>query len=148
MFSIIFRCDAGNIKRIGTGHLFRSITIAKLLIKKYKISKSKIIFITKHGKNFSLAKKILSKNKFKNLLIKENANNHDEYNLLRKFKSKLLIIDKYRTKNTKYLNKIKLNFKKIIFLDAIKHEHKDALYINSLLQNVDKKKLNMLDLSM
>jgi len=141
MLSIIFRCDAGSVERIGTGHLYRSITIANLLIKKFKIAKNKIIFITKTTKKFSLAKKILKQNNFVNLSIKENANSYDEYLILKKLKSTLLIIDKYRTKNTKYLNKIKNNFKKIILLDAIKYEHKDTLYINSLLHNVDKKKI-------
>ena len=30
---ILFRCDAANINEIGSGHLIRSITIAKILIK-------------------------------------------------------------------------------------------------------------------
>jgi len=140
MFSVIFRCDAGIVKRIGTGHLFRSMTIANLLIKKFNIPRNKIIFITKTSKNFSLAKKILIQNKFRFLSLNKDSNNHDEYLLLKKMKSSLLIIDKYRTKNTKYLNKIKSNFKKIIILDAIKHEHNDILYINSLLLNVNKTK--------
>lgn len=139
MLGAIFRCDAGNVKRIGTGHLYRSITIANLLIKKFNIQKKQIVFITKISNKFSLAKKILKQNNFKNIPIKGNANNYDEYSVLKKLNSKLLIIDKYRTKNTKYLNKIKCNFKKIILLDAIKHEHKDVLYINSLIHNVDSK---------
>ena len=43
MLSVIFRCDAGHVKRIGTGHLFRSITIANLLIKKFNLNKKKEI---------------------------------------------------------------------------------------------------------
>ena len=141
MFSVIFRCDAGYVKRIGTGHLFRSITIAKLLIQKFNIPKKKIVFITKTKNKFSIAKKILKENNFQNISIKENAGNTDEYLILKKLKSSLLIIDKYRTKNTKYLDKLDKNFKKIILLDAIKHENKNALYINSLLQNVNKNKI-------
>ena len=38
------RSDAGNVQQIGTGHLYRSITIAKLLIKKFKIEKKKNYF--------------------------------------------------------------------------------------------------------
>ena len=139
MLGVIFRCDAGNVERIGTGHLYRSITIANLLIRKFNIKKKQIVFITKISNKYNLAKKILKQNNFKNIPIKENANNYDEYLILKKLKSKLLIVDKYRTKNTKYLNKIKSNFKKIILLDAIKYEHNDVLYINSLLHNVDKK---------
>jgi len=142
-FDVIMRSDAGNVQQIGTGHLYRSITIAKLLIKKFKIEKKKIIFITKTTGKFSLSKKILKQNKFNFYSIKANATNKDEYNAIKKFKSNLLIIDKYRTRNTKYLKKIKKNFKKIIFLDAIKYEHEDALYINSLLHRVDKKIKNI-----
>jgi len=138
MLSVIFRCDAGHVKRVGTGHLFRSITIANLLIKKFNIPRKKIIFITKTKNKFSLAKNILNKNNFTILPIKENAKNSDEYSILKKLKSTLLIIDKYRTKNTKYLDKIKKNFKKIILLDAIKYENNYALYINSLIHEVDK----------
>jgi len=58
------RSDAGNVQQIGTGHLYKSITIAKLLIKKFKIEKKKIIFITKTTGKFSLSKKILKQNKF------------------------------------------------------------------------------------
>ena len=41
---ILFRCDAGAVSEIGSGHLIRSITIAKILIKKYKIKKMKYCF--------------------------------------------------------------------------------------------------------
>lgn len=141
MLSLIFRCDAGYVERIGTGHLFRSITIAKLLIKKFDIPRKKVVFITKTKNKFSIAKKILKENKFQGISIKEDAENKDEFSVLKKLKSTLLIIDKYRTKNTKYLNKLNKNFKKIILLDAIKYENKNALYINSLLQDVNKNKI-------
>tara|TARA_B100001093_G_scaffold495725_1_gene540527 strand:+ start:419 stop:550 length:132 start_codon:yes stop_codon:yes gene_type:complete len=36
---ILFRCDAGLKKEIGTGHLFRSISLAKMLIFSGKIKK-------------------------------------------------------------------------------------------------------------
>ena len=131
MLSVIFRCDAGYVKRIGTGHLFRSMTIAKLLIKRFHIPRNKIVFITKTKNKFSIAKKVLKQNNFQNIPIKENAKSIDEYLTLKKLKSSLLIIDKYKTKNTGYLNRLKKNFKKIIILDGIKHENKDFLYINS-----------------
>ena len=141
MLSVIFRCDAGYVKRIGTGHLFRSITIAKLLIKKFHIPRNKIVFITKTKNKFSIAKKVLKQNNFQTIPIKENAKSIDEYLTLKKLKSSLLIIDKYRTKNTRYLNRLKKNFKKIIILDGIKHENKNFLYINSLIQDVNRNKI-------
>lgn len=142
-FDVLIRCDAGNVPQIGTGHLYRSITIAKFLIKKFKLNRNKIIFITKTRKKFSLSKKILNQNNLNFYSINDNATSKNEFQILKKFQSRLLIIDKYKTKNTTYLNKLKKNFNKIIFLDAIKYEHKDALYINSLLHNVDKKIKNV-----
>ena len=53
-FDVIMRSDAGNVQKIGTGNLYRTITIEKLLIKKFKIEKKKIIFITKTTGKFSL----------------------------------------------------------------------------------------------
>ena len=56
---IVFRCDAGNNPRVGTGHLYRCINIAEHLVKKYKINKKQIIFICKKKREFSISKKIL-----------------------------------------------------------------------------------------
>ena len=61
---ILFRCDAGAVSEIGSGHLIRSITIAKILIKKYKIKKDEILFLIKQKKIFH-RKKNSRKGKFK-----------------------------------------------------------------------------------
>ena len=41
MKKIIFRCDAGKVKELGTGHLIRSLCLAKMLIKFKNIKKKK-----------------------------------------------------------------------------------------------------------
>ena len=43
---VIFRCDGGNVPEIGTGHIYRCLTIAKFLETK-KIKKKNILFISK-----------------------------------------------------------------------------------------------------
>ena len=47
---ILFRCDAGYKSELGSGHLIRSITIAKELNKKYLIKKKNILFLLKNKK--------------------------------------------------------------------------------------------------
>ena len=49
---ILFRCDAAYIPEIGSGHLYRCLTIAKLLKKKFKLSNQNILFIIKVSKKF------------------------------------------------------------------------------------------------
>ena len=44
MKKIIFRCDAGNVKELGTGHLIRSLSLAKMLIKSRNIKKKIFYF--------------------------------------------------------------------------------------------------------
>ena len=41
---IIFRCDAGNISGLGTGHVYRSVNIANFLTKKFKLKKNRYVF--------------------------------------------------------------------------------------------------------
>ncbi len=62
---ILFRCDAGYESQLGTGHLIRSITIAKILLKKFKVKKKNILFLIKTEKKYSLGKKIINYEKFK-----------------------------------------------------------------------------------
>ena len=41
---ILFRCDAGTIKEVGTGHLIRSISVADQLVSSKIIKKENIFF--------------------------------------------------------------------------------------------------------
>ena len=44
---IIFRCDAGEISGLGTGHLQRSITLFKILKKKFSLKKKRYFIYSK-----------------------------------------------------------------------------------------------------
>ena len=41
---ILFRCDAANVPEIGTGHLFRCITIARYLKSRFNLKYKDIFF--------------------------------------------------------------------------------------------------------
>ena len=43
---IVFRCDAGNNPKVGTGHLYRCIHIAEYLVRKYDAVKGVIILLS------------------------------------------------------------------------------------------------------
>ena len=49
---VLFRCDAANIPEIGTGHLYRCLTIALLLKKKYNLKYHDIAFVVKSKNEF------------------------------------------------------------------------------------------------
>jgi spore coat polysaccharide biosynthesis predicted glycosyltransferase SpsG len=129
MHDIIFRCDAANIINIGTGHVYRSLAIAKFLEKKFRVKTNKICFAIKSNKKFN-AEQILNNTKYKIYKI----NKYNEYKSLIKIKAKCLIIDsikKYKLSDIKILKKY---FKKIILLDSLNNNKlKFCLRINSLI---------------
>ena len=53
---ILFRCDAGTIKEVGTGHLIRSISVADQLVSSKIIKKENIFFLIKSKNKFLIAK--------------------------------------------------------------------------------------------
>ena len=133
---IIFRSDAGNIPEVGTGHLYRSITISKILKKKFNLKKKQIRFISKTNKKYKISGKILKQNninfkKYKNFLLKENSN--DEIDIFKKNPANLLVIDRWGNTKKNTIKQIKNHFSKIILIDD-KCQHSDFdLKINSLL---------------
>lgn len=64
MKKIIFRCDAGKVKELGTGHLIRSLCLAKMLIKSRNIKKKDILFLIKTKKNTQFQKKLFKEKTF------------------------------------------------------------------------------------
>lgn len=68
MYDIIFRCDASNIKNIGTGHVFRSLAIADYFTKNLNINKKKVLFIIKKYKKNNYIKQIVKKKNIKLLI--------------------------------------------------------------------------------
>ena len=52
---ILFRCDAANVPEIGTGHLFRCITIARYLKSQFNLKYKDISFLIKPNLSLKLA---------------------------------------------------------------------------------------------
>ena len=93
---ILFRCDAGEENELGSGHLFRCLTIARYFCKFYKIKSKEILFVIKSGKKFKNSLKILKNYPFKVLKISYDIKNYSqkEIDLIRKLKADLFIIDR------------------------------------------------------
>ena len=132
---IIFRCDAAENPKVGTGHLYRCIIIANFLKKKFKLKKNDIIFYCKLDKEYKKSNQILHNSKFKikkiDYSIKENS--IDEASILSEEKGKLLIIDRISKTNLNFFKKIKNSYeKKIILEDQSIFRKKFDLSINSL----------------
>ncbi len=135
---ILFRCDAANISEIGSGHLIRCITIAKILRKNYKIQKKEILFLIKTKNRYSLGKKILDKENFnyKSINEKIKAYSSTEYEEIIKYKFKIIIFDRLGNINKNFIQKIKLMNKKIIcFDDKSKNRFYTDLSCNPLVFN-------------
>lgn len=138
---IILRCDAGNIPKLGTGHLYRCITLYYLLKKKFKLKKKDILFLTKTSGKYSIAKKILKKKKIFYQSIDKKIKDYslEEINLINKFRSKLILIDRLGRINKRSIIDIKKNHDKIILLDdASNHRNLVDLAINPLITKVKK----------
>ena len=136
---IIFRCDAGNISGLGTGHVYRSINIANFLKKKFNLKKEQICFLTKYQQKFKSGFDIIKKNGYKiNKVDKCVADySKEEVKILNKYKSNLLVIDRLGKMNLNFIGKIKNNFKKKIILeDSSVHRSKFDLSINALIRNI------------
>jgi len=144
--NILFRCDAGKIAELGTGHLIRSISLAKLLIKKSICKKKNIIFLVKVNKKYKLAKKILIKEKFKFKILDISIKDYskDELDFVLKNKFKTIIIDRIGAISKFFLKGLKNKNKKIILIDDSSENKKQSdLSINSLIfKNLIKKQLS------
>ena len=129
-YKVLFRCDAADIKGIGSGHLIRCIVIAKILETRFSFKKKDILFITKSKNKYELGKKILRKYKYQVLYINHKIKKEEEINVLSKFQSKLLVIDKYKFYDSGSYKQIVKNFKKIIFIDSYNQNLKKVIYLN------------------
>lgn len=142
---ILFRCDAANINEIGSGHLIRCITIAKILRKNYKIQKREILFLIKAKNRYSLGKKILEKENFNYKIINKKIKDYssNEYKEITKYKFKIIIFDRLGNINKNFIQKIKLMNKKIICFDDKSNNRFDTdLSCNPLVFNHNYNKKN------
>ena len=139
---ILFRCDAADIPEIGTGHLYRCLTIANLIKKKFKTKNKDISFLVKTKNKYNKSISILKKYRFTVVKI-ENSNikpySYQELLFLKKNPSNLLIIDRLGKINKTFSKKIEKYFsKKIIFDDSSINRKFFDLSINPLIHNVKK----------
>ena len=133
---ILFRCDAGDVKEIGTGHLIRSISIADQLVKSKIIKKKNILFLIKSKNKFLIAKKILKAENFKFKKLDNYIKDYsrEELDEILKNNFKIIIFDRLGKINLNFINKLKLNKRKIIcFDDSSKNRFQCNLSFNPLI---------------
>ena len=75
---VVFRCDSADIPEIGSGHLYRSIIIAKFLKKKFSLKSNQIVFVVKTKGNYSKNLIILSKHNFKIIELKSKIKDYSK----------------------------------------------------------------------
>ena len=132
---ILFRCDAGSIKEVGTGHLIRSISVADQLVKSKIIKKENISFLIKSKNKFLIAKKILKEEKFRFKTLNNSIKDYskEELNEILKNSFKIIIFDRLGKISLNFINKLKLKKKKIVcFDDSSKNRFKCDLSFNPL----------------
>jgi len=136
---IAFRCDYADIPKIGSGHLYRSIIIAKFLQKKFSLNPKQIVFIVKTKGKYLKNPKIISNHNFKIISLNANVEDYskEEAYYLKKIKANLLIIDRLGKVTKTFYETIKNNYKKKIIIDdsSINRKFFD-LSLNPLIQNV------------
>jgi spore coat polysaccharide biosynthesis predicted glycosyltransferase SpsG len=141
---ILFRCDGANIPEIGTGHIFRCLTIAKFLKKKYRLRNSDISFLIRSHTKYKIGFEILKRYKFKIITIKDKKlilNSEDELKYLYRNPSKLLIIDRWGKTKKDFVKKLNnICDKKIIIDDASLNRRYFDLSLNPLMHDVKKQK--------
>jgi spore coat polysaccharide biosynthesis predicted glycosyltransferase SpsG len=141
---VLFRCDGANIPEIGTGHIFRCITIAKYLKKKFKLQNSEISFLIRSSSKYQIGLKILKQHKFKILTIQDSKlklNSGDELKYLYKNPTNLLIIDRLGKTKKNFVKKLdNICKKKIIIDDSSNNRKYFDLSLNPLIHGVKKQK--------
>jgi|TARA_B110000093_G_C12968257_1_gene410820 spore coat polysaccharide biosynthesis predicted glycosyltransferase SpsG len=136
---VVFRCDSADIPEIGSGHLYRSIIIAKFLKKKFFLKSNQIVFVVKTKDNYSKNLTILSKYNFKIIELKSKIKDYskEEAEYLKNIKANLLIIDRLGKMTKNFYKIIKDSYKKkIIIDDSSSHRKMFDLSLNPLIQNV------------
>tara|TARA_Y100000591_G_C21760295_1_gene659747 strand:- start:127 stop:1122 length:996 start_codon:yes stop_codon:yes gene_type:complete len=144
---VLFRCDCGDVEKLGSGHLFRCITIARYLEKKLKINKKDITFAVKVKKNFSNSIKIIKKFSFKIFKVDNKIKDYSnqEAKMLSKIHGDLIIIDRWGKINKSFIKTgLKQFKKKVIIDDASIHRKYFDLSYNPLMTKIKKCKNNFI----
>lgn len=138
-YKVVFRCDSADIPEIGTGHLYRSIIIAKFLKENFFLKPDQIVFIVKTNGKYLKDLNVLLKHNFKIIRLNSNIKDYskEEANFLKKIKANLLIIDRLGKLTKTFYETIKKNYKKKIIIDDSSINRKFFnLSLNPLIQNV------------
>ncbi len=138
-FDIVFRCDGGDIPKLGYGHLYRCLVLANFYKKKFSLSPKKIVFIIKSKNKYSKGLKILKKYNFSILKIREDIKDYGvkEVQYFKKVEGNLLIIDRLGDVTKNFFNGISDRFRKKVILDDSSNNRKlFDLSLNPLIQNV------------
>ena len=139
----IFRCDAGNIPEIGTGHVSRCLLIAKSLIKENVCCKDEIIFATRKDGPFSLGFKTINESKFRAVCTEDNfliPNSKIESETLSEHCHGVIILDRLKTES-KFIKNLRLKGNKVLTLDDQGSGAIEAnLSINAILDPIKFKK--------
>ena len=140
MIKILFRCDGGTAPEIGSGHIYRCLSLAKNLVSKNIVKKKEIIFLTRNDQGYTFGEKILKNSGFKYKLIYISIfNSKLESDYILKFSPNLVIIDRLKT-TISFINKLKKKSKIISFDDCGPGKNKCDLVINAIFSDVQKKK--------
>ncbi len=138
---VLFRCDAGYESELGSGHLFRCLTIAKYLQVFNGIKSNEILFIIKTGKKFENSIKILKNFSFKVCKIERDIKNYSrqEIDILKNFKADLIIIDRLGKVKKKFIINALKNFRRKVIIDDSSINRKlFDVSLNPLITNVSK----------
>jgi spore coat polysaccharide biosynthesis predicted glycosyltransferase SpsG len=138
MVKILFRCDGGTAPEIGSGHIYRCLSLAKNLVSKNIVKKKEVIFLTRNDEGYTFGKKILKNSGFNYKLIyirKFNSKLESEYIL--KFSPNLVILDRLKT-NISFIKKLKKKSKIITFDDYGSGKNECDLAINAIFSDVPK----------
>ena len=116
---VIFRCDAGHAPEIGTGHIARSKTLAKALLKEGYLNSNDIIFLTRDDVDYDLGKKYLDDiglnfKYFSNNELKPNS--QSETKILSTSGAELIFIDRLET-DKELVKRIRSNGIRVVTFD-------------------------------
>jgi UDP-2,4-diacetamido-2,4,6-trideoxy-beta-L-altropyranose hydrolase len=116
---VIFRCDAGSMNEIGSGHIVRSINLANALVNRGFLLRSEIVFYTRGDKKYLLGDKLLMKSGFEYKVFSRNelkSNSISEINILKSSSANLIFMDRLET-TRELVKKIINEGKKIVTFD-------------------------------
>ena len=118
-YKIVFRCDAGLAPEIGTGHIARSKTLAREIIKSKFAEKQDILFLTRNDKGYEFGEKYLRDSDFEYKSYSKNvlaANSESEVQLLANLDTDFIFLDRLST-SKELVEAIRLKGIKVVTFD-------------------------------